>query len=242
MSLSNFARPLAQQLRQASIPASQQMRGFAKVPTAKGSQLESMPDPVKNFWEAPSTPYMWKHSHADHRCKNDKISTVGDGTTPESAMSRGGLQTKQSVAPAEGSKAGGGAAAALLAVQESSNEHHLLQMMQQPNRYEGAGTRAKAHLPEQADKSAKKTSKQAVKEKAGPSAAGKMGFKASSLSAHQPNVQASKGGRPRKEATKAARTRQQTGKSGARKKAVIDESDTDPGNVDDPESYSSQDE
>ena len=28
-----------------------------------GSQLESMPDPVKNFWEAPSTPYMWKHSH-----------------------------------------------------------------------------------------------------------------------------------------------------------------------------------
>lgn len=28
-----------------------------------GSQLESMPDPVKNFWEAPSTPYQWKHSH-----------------------------------------------------------------------------------------------------------------------------------------------------------------------------------
>ncbi|KAL0037691.1 hypothetical protein WJX77_008027 [Trebouxia sp. C0004] len=55
-------------------------------------------------------------------------------------MSRGGLQTKHSVAPgalrspAEGSKAGGGAAAALLAVRESSNEHHLLQMMQQPNR------------------------------------------------------------------------------------------------------------
>ena len=32
---------------------------------------------------------------------------------------QGGLQTKQSVAPAEGSKAGGGAAAALLAVQDS---------------------------------------------------------------------------------------------------------------------------
>ena len=28
-----------------------------------GSQLESMPDPVKNFWEAPTTPYQWKHSH-----------------------------------------------------------------------------------------------------------------------------------------------------------------------------------
>ncbi|KAA6423992.1 hypothetical protein WJX79_004914 [Trebouxia sp. C0005] len=63
MSLSNFARPLAQQLRQASSSPTQQMRGFAKVPTAKGSQLESMPDPVKNFWEAPYTPYMWKHSH-----------------------------------------------------------------------------------------------------------------------------------------------------------------------------------
>ena len=38
---------------------------------------------------------------------------------------QGGLQTKQSVAPAEGSKAGGRAAAALLAVQDSSNEHHV---------------------------------------------------------------------------------------------------------------------
>ena len=36
MSLSNLARPLAQQLRQAGTPAAQQMRGFAKVPTAKG--------------------------------------------------------------------------------------------------------------------------------------------------------------------------------------------------------------
>ncbi|DBA83630.1 TPA: hypothetical protein ACH3X1_006191 [Trebouxia sp. C0004] len=181
---------------------------------------------------------------ASTTCKNDKISTVEDGTTPESAMSRGGLQTKHSVAPgalrspAEGSKAGGGAAAALLAVRESSNEHHLLQMMQQPNRYEGAGTRAKAHRPEQADKSAKKSSNQAVKEKAGPSAAGKMGSKASSLSAHQPNAQASKGGRPRKEATQAGRTGSRP--ASARKKAVIDESDTDPGDVDDPESYSSQ--
>ena len=116
----------------------------------------------------------------------------------------------------------------------------LLQMMQQPNRYEGEGTRAKAHRPDQVDKSAKKSSKQAVKEKAGPSAAGKMGFKASSLSAHQPNAQASKKGRARQEGTQAARTRQQTGKSGARKKAVIDESDTDPGDVNAPESYSSQ--
>lgn len=62
----------------------------------------------------------------------------------------------------------------------------LLQMMQQPNRYEGAGFRAKAHRPEQAGKSAKKSLKQAVKEKPGPSAAGKIGSKASSSLAHGP--------------------------------------------------------
>lgn len=28
-----------------------------------GSQLEQMADPVKNFWDAPSTPYQWKHTH-----------------------------------------------------------------------------------------------------------------------------------------------------------------------------------
>ncbi len=43
MSLSNFARPLAQQLRQASTPATQQMRGFAKVPTAKGRNTSCSP-------------------------------------------------------------------------------------------------------------------------------------------------------------------------------------------------------
>jgi len=43
---------------------------------------------------------------------------------------QGGLQTKQSVAPAEGSKAGGGAAAALLAVQDSPNEHHVSDFLQ----------------------------------------------------------------------------------------------------------------
>lgn len=43
MSLSNFARPLAQQLRQASTPAAQQMRGFAKVPTAKGATTGCSP-------------------------------------------------------------------------------------------------------------------------------------------------------------------------------------------------------
>ena len=43
MSLSNLARPLAQKLRQASTPASQQMRGFAKVPTAKGKTTSCSP-------------------------------------------------------------------------------------------------------------------------------------------------------------------------------------------------------
>ncbi len=67
-----------------------------------------------------------------------------------------------------------------------------LQMMQQPNRYEGGGYRAKAHRPERGKESAKKCMKQAAKEKAGPSSAGRRGSKASSSSAHQPNAQARK--------------------------------------------------
>jgi len=122
----------------------------------------------------------------------------------------------------------------------------LLQMIQQPNRYEGRGNRAKAHRPERGDEPAKKCTKQAAKEKAKPSSAGRRGSKAPSSSAHQPKAQASKAGRPRKGTTKAARTRrQQTGKKGARKKAEINESEpsgtnSELSNVDYLESYSSQ--
>jgi len=83
------------------------------------------------------------------------------------------------------------------------------------------------------------------------SSAGRRGSKAPSSSAHQPKAQASKAGRPRscirlKGTTKAARTRrQQTGKTGARRKAEINESEpsgtnSEFSNVDDLESYSSQ--
>ena len=115
-------------------------------------------------------------------------------------------------------------------------------MMQQPNRYEGKGNRAKAHRPERGDEPAKKCTKQAAKEKAKPSSAGRRGSKAPSSSAHQPKAQASKAGRPRKGTIKAARS---TGKKGARKKAEINESESsgtnsELSNVDDLESYSSQ--
>ncbi len=121
----------------------------------------------------------------------------------------------------------------------------LLQMMQQPNRYEGRDNRARAHRPGQSDEPAKKCTKQPAKEKA------QQGEGAPSSSAHQPKAQASKAGRPRsyirlKGTTKAARTRrQQTGKTGARKKAEINESEpsgtsSDFSNADDLQRYSSQ--
>ena len=97
--------------------------------------------------------------------------------------------------------------------------------MQQPNRYEGRGNRAKAHRPGRDDEPAKKCTKQPAKEKA------QQGERAPRLLHHQPKAQASKAYRPRscvrlKGMTKAARTRrQQTGKTGARKKAEINESE-----------------
>ncbi len=81
-----------------------------------------------------------------------------------------------------------------------------LQMMQQSNKYKGIDNKAKAHCPVRGNECANKCMKQAAKEKAGPSSAGRRGSKASSSSAHQPNAEASKGGRPRKDATQAART------------------------------------
>ncbi len=72
----------------------------------------------------------------------------------------------------------------------------LLQMMQQPNRYEGIGNHVKAHRPEQCDEPAKRRTKQEAKKKA-ISSAERIGSKASSSSAHQPNAQADKAGRSR---------------------------------------------
>ncbi|DBB02729.1 TPA: hypothetical protein ACH3X3_011671 [Trebouxia sp. C0006] len=70
-------------------------------------------------------------------------------------------------------------------------------MMQQSNKYKGIDNKAKAHCPVRGNECANKCMKQAAKEKAGPSSAGRRGSKASSSSAHQPNAQACKAGRPR---------------------------------------------
>ncbi|DBA76417.1 TPA: hypothetical protein ACH3X1_010120 [Trebouxia sp. C0004] len=113
----------------------------------------------------------------------------------------------------------------------------LLRMMQQPNRYDGIGSRAKADRPEQGDELAQRRVERQAKQKAPSSAAAvRKGSKASSL-AHQPNAQA---GRSRKDTTQVARTRgQRAGKNGANKKAE-EASGSEPDNVDDLESYSSQ--
>lgn len=119
-----------------------------------------------------------------------------------------------------------------------------LQMMQQPNRYDGRGNHAKAHCPGEV-MSLQRSARQ------GERSAGRQGSKAPSSSAHLPKAQTSNAGRPRSclgfnGTIKATRTqRQQTGKTGARKKAEINESEpsgtnSELSNVDALESYSSK--
>ncbi|DBB02728.1 TPA: hypothetical protein ACH3X3_011671 [Trebouxia sp. C0006] len=82
-------------------------------------------------------------------------------------------------------------------LQPTVNRYLCGQMMQQSNKYKGIDNKAKAHCPVRGNECANKCMKQAAKEKAGPSSAGRRGSKASSSSAHQPNAQACKAGRPR---------------------------------------------
>ena len=116
-------------------------------------------------------------------------------------------------------------------------------MMQQPNRYKGRGNCVKANRPEQGDEPAQRRMKQEAKKKA-HSSAGRKGSKASSSSAHQPNADAGKADRSRKDTNHVARTRgQQASKQGGKKKADITESEpsgSELDNVDALEDNSSQ--
>ena len=100
----------------------------------------------------------------------------------------------------------------------------------------------KANRPEQGDEPAQRRMKQEVKK--AHSSAGRKGSNASSSSAHQPNADAGKADRSRKDTNHVARTRgQQASKQGGKKKADITESEpsgSELDNVDALEDYSSQ--